>query len=139
MLTNILIALPDEAGQILSASGAGAWPRLEFNDLDNDALSGLWAALGANTDETSALQGDKHLLVHTKEAWVFAFPSDFVRRLSALQQGDQSTVAEAWARHEELVRMGASGADVQPVIDALCGFARRADAEHKGLLLFMAL
>lgn len=137
MLTDILIASTDDAPQILSAT-PGSWPRLQFNSLDNMALAGLWAALGA-TAEARDFEGEKHLLAHTPEQWVFEFPQDFVRRLSALQPADIKNVAAVWATHDELARMGASGPAIEPVVDAVSGFARQAVGESKSLLLFMSL
>jgi hypothetical protein len=137
MLTDILIASPDDAPQILSAA-PGSWPRLQFNSLDNVALAGLWAALGA-TAEAADFEGEKHLLAHTPEQWVFEFPQDFVRRLSTLQPAGIKDVAAAWATHDEIARMGASGPAIEPVVDAVSGFARQATGENKSLLLFMSL
>lgn len=137
MLTDILIASTDDAPQILSAT-PGSWPRLQFNSLDNVALAGLWTALGA-TAEATDFEGEKHLLAHTPEQWVFEFPSDFVRRLSALQPADIKNVAALWATHDEIARMGASGPAIEPVVEAVSGFARQAKGENKSLLLFMSL
>ncbi|SDZ39296.1 hypothetical protein SAMN05518854_105455 [Variovorax sp. YR266] len=137
MLTDILIASTDDAPQILSTT-PGSWPRLQFNSLDNVALAGLWAALGA-TAEAVDFEGEKHLLAHTPEQWVFEFPQDFVRRLCALQPAGIKDVAAAWATHDEIARMGASGPAIEPVVEAVRGFARQATGENKSLLLFMSL
>jgi hypothetical protein len=137
MLTDILIASTNDAPEILSAT-PGNWPRLQFNSLDNMALAGLWAALGA-TAEAADFEGEKHLLAHKPERWVFEFPQDFVHRLSALQPAGIEDLAAVWATHDELAQMGASGPAIEPIVEAISGFARQATGENKSLLLFMSL
>lgn len=137
MLTDILIASTSDAPEILSAT-PGSWPRLQFNSLDNMALAGLWAALGA-TAEAADFEGEKHLLAHTPERWVFEFPQDFVHRLSELHPARIKDVAAVWATHDELAQMGSSGPAIEPVVEAISGFARQATGENKSLLLFMSL
>ncbi|MET3183458.1 UNVERIFIED_ORG: hypothetical protein ABIC43_006642 [Variovorax guangxiensis] len=136
MLTDILIASTGDAPEILSAA-SGSWPRLQFNSLDNMALAGLWSALGG----TGAVdfEGEKYLLAHTEERWVFEFPQDFVQGLSAVQSGAVAEVAMSWVKHDELVHMGADGPGVEPVVEAMSGFARQAIGQGKSLLLFMCL
>jgi hypothetical protein len=136
MLTDILIASIDDAPEILSAA-SGDWPRLQFNSLDNMALAGLWSALGGTTQ--ADFEGEKYLLAHTQEQWVFEFPQDFVNRLSAVQPGAVAEVAMSWAKHDELVHMGADGPGVEPVVEAMSEFARQAIGQGKSLLLFMCL
>lgn len=136
MLTDILIASTGDAPEILSAA-PGGWPRLQFNSLDNMALAGLWAALSGTTQ--ADFEGEKYLLAHTQERWVFEFPQDFVSKLSALQPGAVAEIAMSWAKHEELVHMGADGPSIEPVVEAMSGFARQAIGQGKSLLLFMSL
>jgi hypothetical protein len=136
MLTHILIASTGDAPEILSAA-PGGWARLQFKSLDNMALAGLWAALGGTSQ--ADFEGEKYLLAHTQERWVFELPQDFVRRLSAVQPGAAAEVAMTWARHEELVHMGADGPSIEPVVQAMSGFARQAIGQGKSLLLFMCL
>ena len=102
------------------------------------ALAGLWTALGAQ-GEASAFEGTAHLLSNTEERWVFEFPHDFSRRLCLLQPNEVKDVAARWATHEELVHMGASGPDVEPIVAAMSEQARAALGQGKGLLLFMCL
>lgn len=137
MLTDILIASTDDAPRIVSATPDN-WPRLQFNSLDNVALAGLWSALGAAAEAVD-FEGERHLLAHTQEQWVFEFPQDFVRRLCALQPAGIKDVAAAWATHDEIARMGASGPAIEPIVDAVRGFALQATGENKSLLLFMSL
>ncbi len=137
MITDILIATPGDAPAILSGQ-TGAWPRLEFRSLDNMALAGLWAALGAQ-GEASAFEGTAHLLLNTDARWIFEFPDDFARRLSLLQPNEVKDVAARWATHEELVHMGASGPVVEPIVAAVSDQARAALGQGKGLLLLMSL
>lgn len=136
MLTDILIASTGDAPEILSAT-PGSWPRLQFNSLDNMALAGLWSALGGASH--ADFESEKYLLAYTQERWVFEIPQDFVRRLSAVQPGAAAKVAMSWAKHEELVHMGADGPGVEPVVEAMSGFARQAIDQGKSLLLFMCL
>jgi hypothetical protein len=136
MLTDILIASTDDVPEILSAA-TGGWPRLQFNSLDNMALAGLWTALGGAS--AGDFEGEKHLLAHTQERWVFEFPQDLLRRLSALQPGNITEIAASWANHDELVHMGADGPTIEPVVEAMSGFARQAIGQGKSLLLFMCL
>lgn len=137
MLTDILIASTGDVPEILSSAAIGGWPRLQFKSLDNMALAGLWAALGGTTEQD--FEGEKHLLAHTEERWVFEFPEDFVRRLSAVQPGAIREIAASWAKHGELVYMGADGPTVEPVVEAMIGFAQQAIEQRKSLLLFMCL
>ncbi len=139
MLTDILIASPGDAPGILSAAHGVEWPRLQFNSLDNTALAGLWAALGASPAEARDLEGERHLLAHTEGEWVFELPPDFVHRLAALPAQGIAGIAIAWAAHEEIAQIGASGPDLEPIVDALRGFAQQAIQAHKGLLLSMSL
>jgi len=136
MLTDILIASTGDAPEILSAA-PGSWPRLQFNSLDNMALAGLWSALGGASH--ADFEGEKYLLAYTQERWVFEIPQDFVRRLSVVQPGNAAEVAMSWAKHEELVHMGADGPGIEPVVEAMSGFARQAIDQGKSLLLFMCL
>ncbi len=136
MLTDILIASTGDAPEILSTA-PGGWPRLQFNSLDNMALAGLWSALGGTSQ--ADFEGEKYLLVHTQDRWVFEFPQDFVHRLSAVQPGGAVEVAMSWAKHDELMHMGADGPSVEPVVEAISEFARQAIGQGKSLLLFMWL
>jgi len=101
------------------------------------ALAGLWSALGGTTE--ADFEGEKYLLAHTHERWVFEFPQDFVHRLAALQPGAALEVATSWAKHEELAHMGADGPGIEPIVAAMSGFARQAIGQGKSLLLFMCL
>lgn len=136
MLTDILIASTGDAPEILSAA-SGGWPCLQFNSLDNMALAGLWSALGGTSQ--ADFEGEKYLPARTQERWVFKFPQDFVHRLSIVQPGAAAEVAMAWAKHEELVHMGADGPGIEPIVEAMSGFARQAIDQGKSLLLFMCL
>jgi hypothetical protein len=136
MLTDILIASRADANQILT-DAPGGWPRLEFRSLDNVALAGLWSALGA--PDAATFEGEANLVAHTSDKWVFEFPLDFVRRLSALQSGSIEEIAAAWATHDELVHMAVDGPAVEPVVKEICAFARRATRDEMGLMLLMSL
>lgn len=136
MLTDILIASTDEVPEVLSAA-VGDWPRLQFNSLDNMAIAGLWTALGATDAED--FEGEKHLIAHTQERWVFEFPQDLVLRLSTVQPAAIAEIAATWANHDELVHMGADGPSIEPVVEALSGFALQAIHQEKSLLLLMCL
>lgn len=139
------MAFPDMHPRIESALGhpipaehsVHGLAALPANSLDNMALAGLWSALGGTTE--ADLEGEKHLLAHTQERWVFELPQDFVHRLAALQSDATAEVAMSWAKHEELAHMGADGPGIEPVVEAMSGFARQAIGQGKSLLLFMCI
>lgn len=56
-----------------------------------------------------------------------------------MQPGAAAQVAMTWAKHEELVHMGADGPSIEPGVEAMSGFARQAMDQGKSLLLFMCL
>ena len=114
MLTNILIATPEEATAIgQSSTQAATWPCLELNGLDNAKMAALLGALGF-PKQAVELEGEQYLAVTVSEGgpWVFHLPQELRDALAAMPPSQVLGVAERWVSHEELAYDGWSATDV---------------------------
>ena len=141
MLTNILIAKPEEATAIgQSSTQSATWPCLELNGLDNAKMAALLGALGF-PKQAMELEGEQHLAVTVSEGgpWVFHLPQELRDALAAMPPSHVVGVAERWVSHEELAYDGWSATDVVPLLEMLQQLASNAASEQKALLLWMSL
>ena len=142
LLTDVVVALPDEAAAICAEKGAHAakWPCFESKGLDNSALAALLTALG-HADAAAALEGGEGVVFQESPegSWVFHLPDVLRDSLSTLPLDGTPAVAERWVKQEELALSGVQAEDVLPVIDQLRALAARAKVAEKPLLLWMSL
>ncbi len=145
MLTDLIIATPEEAPAILNVPGhASIWPTLEAKGLDPVKLATLRFILkGEKADAARVADYVKtfEALADEGEAgpWLRAVPEDLVPLLAQLPASDMPATAAAWARTEELKLDGWKAADAEPFLSELCVFAAGAAAQGKRLLLWLCL
>jgi hypothetical protein len=142
MLTDFVVALPDEAAAVCaSTSRRSAWTCFESKGLDNSTLAALWSAIDPSAN-ASALEGEAHVVFSgagRNGPWVFELPTDFVGKLAALPRDSFLPVAERWVKNPELSHARWRGSDVVPAIESLNEIASIAIQEQKALLLWMSL
>lgn len=141
MLTDFVVASPDEASTVSSSSSRHlTWPCFQANGLDNSVVAALWSALDPTAD-ASSLEGEACLVFQAaKEGpWVFNLPTPLVAGLASLPPESLLAVADRWVAQPELVHAGWQGSDVAPAIKALKGIASTAVQQNSALLLWMSL
>jgi len=146
MLTDLIIATPEEAAAILNVPGhASVWPTLEAKGLDPVKLATLrfilMKAEPADASKVAAYVKTFEALADEGEAgpWLRAVPEDLGHLLAQLPASDIPAVAAAWARTEELKLDGWHAADAEPFLGELSVFAAGAAAQGKRLLLWLCL
>lgn len=145
MLTDLIIANPEDAAAILNVPGhASIWPTLEAKGLDPVKLATLHFILKnepADAAKVAACVKTFEALADEGEAgpWLRAVPEELGHLLAQLGAADIPAVAAAWARTEELKLDGWKAADAAPFLGELSVFAAGAAAQGKRLLLWLCL
>jgi len=146
VLSDILIARPDEAASI-NASGGGheqRWPTLASKGIDTIKLGTLSQILAGrpvddiNTVAAFMLNG---VLDEASEdgPWVYQVPNDLTATIAAIDQTTTDQIAREWAATEEF-KLSRWPADVvRQYLHDLIAYAMRARADGKSLLLWMSL
>ncbi|HEY1921384.1 MAG TPA: hypothetical protein VGG44_01355 [Tepidisphaeraceae bacterium] len=146
ILTDIVIANPDEAAAINAARGQHLkrWVCLESKGVDTIKLGTLSQILAGRSiddiDMVASFMTNGILDQASDEGpWVFLVPGELQLALAVLDQEMEKRVAEKWAATEEfrLDRWGAT--DVQQYLHNLVAHARKAKDANKQLLLWMSL
>ncbi|MCO6436744.1 MAG: hypothetical protein J5J06_06630 [Phycisphaerae bacterium] len=146
VLSDIIIARPDEAGSINAAEGKHLqrWPSLESKGIDTVKLGTLSKILMDrpvnDVDAVASFMLDAILDEASEDGpWVFQVPDELVAAVAALDSPTIDRVAQAWAATEEFQLSRWSERDVREYMRDLVTISARARAEGKTLLLWMSL
>ncbi len=146
VLSDIIIAGPDEAAAINAAGGAHlqSWPCLGSKGIDCIKLGTLSQILaGRPLDDIDAIVNFmiNDALDQTSDngPWVFLMPEQLERAIAAIGEDIEEDIASKWAATEEFVLDRWQPADVEEYLHDLIVHARKASAAGKSLLLWMSL
>jgi hypothetical protein len=145
MLTDLIAANPEEADAVLSTQGhASVWPTLEGKSVDHVKLACLAFILrGLPPDGGPVIEYMKRFneLGDAGEDGpvMYQLPADLVALLGAIQSDQFPALGTAWANLEEARRDGWSVAETTAFLRELSAFAASAQAQSKGILLWLSL
>lgn len=141
VLTDILIALPDDAPAIVAQwPGSKNWPAFETTGLSSLVLAELAQALGqarlgkAIQDLAPSSAGDK-----TDGPWVFVLPLEFRDRIAEIPESDIGKLAQAWSDGEEAGGSGLTPQAAEDLLRGLHALSARARDSQRPLLLWISL
>ena len=138
LLSDLYIARPDQAAQYDIEPSLPSSERAQFNGLTFEELSRLWAILESTPWTSRHSEAFECILtVGGGERLIHRFPPAFVSALASLQEPTASAAASEWVKTGELAYMGASAADVRPVVDTASRLAIAAQESGKSLYLYM--
>lgn len=138
MISDCIIANPDEATAICDAEGAHAEKWACVETVSEGLLMSLWGLLVPGVDSSQLLRkGSRLCEAESGEAWVYRMPDDFVDALAACDDKRTHDLAPTWAATEKFGTFPAT--EAERVIHELGAFARRARSGGKSLLLYLAL
>lgn len=138
MLTDFFIAPVDDA--VALATDFERLPDYGANNLDNAALSALWAAMDTSGSHAS-LQGEDHMVAmgSPEGPWIFDLPTEMTLLLVGLSETERSAAADRWAQSDEMSFYQLSGADLIGSVGVLQDLAAAADAKGQRVFLRMAV
>jgi hypothetical protein len=131
ILAEVFVATKKEA--LIYDAQSPKYERLELPGLTDIEFSTLWALIQAkefdfNKHELGELEADAGALM-------FSFPKRFIADLAGLGEARISSVATQWAESEE---MQWPTAQAQEVLVALVRLAKTAQAQSKGMFLWLS-
>ena len=146
VLSDILIARPDEAGPINAAAGGHDLhgPRLPSKAIDTIKLGTLSQILAGrpadDVDIVASFMLDAVLHEASEDGpWVYLVPDDFTAKLATLDDETENRAARQWAETDEFKLSRWPQDAVREYLHDLVAHARRARADGKSLLLWMSL
>lgn len=145
VLSDVIIARRDEAAAINETLGGhhGQWKTLFSNGIDAVKIGTLSTIINGPSPgaiEIATQLADNALSTVSEDGpWVFLMPADLVSSLAALDGETERRVASEWAATEEIRHSRWPPGAVESYLHDLVGFARRAVADKKDLLLWMSL
>jgi hypothetical protein len=139
LIADFVVATPEDALQYASLLDDGKplprdrFQRAEYKNITPLALGMLWAILRHEPWNVR-----RHWLEHVShtedgERWLFRFPDELVHRLSALNEADQSRIADAWLRTKEV------RGELRPILRDLQRLATQTEMTGKSLYLWGSL
>jgi hypothetical protein len=138
ILTDIFVCAPEDATKYESLLKTGKLSNLfevvQFKGLTNLEFGTLWAII-----EGKQFDFDKHGLASLSpqaETWLFRFPPKLVQALAALSSPAVETIAESWAKTEELHW---DPPEAREVVEELVRLANLALSASKGLYFWGSL
>ncbi|MBV1775356.1 hypothetical protein KSF73_06470 [Burkholderiaceae bacterium DAT-1] len=143
MLTDLIIARPDEADTVLHATGhATIWSTMEMRGVDAVKLCALREVLKGAPERAAQASDemDKFQVLATEGddgPWIHSVPADLVDVLAALPDTQFERVAKAWAEAPECKLDRWQAEDLIDVLRGLNQFAENAQAQGKGWLLWV--
>jgi hypothetical protein len=142
LLADFIVATPEDALQYESRVHNGEpippdrYQRAEYKNFMPLSVEMLWALL--RREHWDARHHRLEHVYHAEggESLLERFPDELVHRLSALNETDQSQVADAWARNKEVP---GSSEELRPVLRDLHHLAFQALTTGMGLYLWCSL
>ncbi len=131
ILTDVFVATKKEA--LIYDARSPNYEKLELTGLTDIEFSTLWALIQEkefdfNKHELGELDSDRSVLM-------FSFPKKFITDLAGLGETRISSVAAQWVESDE---MQWSMAQAREVLTRLVDLAKTAQAESKGIFLWLS-
>ena len=137
--TEFIVAHSSDANAVLAASvPSEVFPGFDAKGVDSVMVATLRSLLtGAPCDEQWAEHPPVLAEGGPDGPWVHPLPDDMVVALARLSSDERRRASSEWARTEELSDWPPD--EVASIVDGLAEAARRATAERKALMMWVAL